>query len=356
MRWLITAIVLCGASAAIAEQTINRIAFGSCAMQTKSQPIWDVIADQQPDLFLFIGDAIYSDYDGEKAYTLTETTLMRDWNLLANEPHFKSFRQQVPIMATWDNHDYGKHDGGEEFELKELTRKMFLDFFDEPEKSDRRSSPGIYDARIFGPEGKRVQVILLDTRYFKGAAIKDKRSKAEKLKAGLTGSMGTYVPDSSVDVTLLGEAQWQWLEDQLRKPSEIRLLVSSTQVVADEKRMDEWGNYPLERERLFKLIERTDTQGIVILSGNVHFAELSRIDTGKFELLDFTSSGLTHTNTAYALAENKYRVAGPYDGLNFGMVNIDWDAIPSPLITLSTMKINGKPAFEYVVPLLQLSH
>ena len=330
----------------MAVQPLQKIAFGSCAIQTKAQPIWDVIVKQEPDLFLFIGDAIYADYDGKEAYTPTEATLKRDWNMLGNEPHYKAFQQQVPIMATWDNHDYGKHDGGSEFELKNLTKQFFLDFLGEPDDSERRITPGIYDARIFGPEGRRVQVILLDTRWFKGPALRDKRSKEDRQAAGLTGSMGKYRPNSDPDVTLLGDDQWRWLEAQLKQPAEIRLLVSSTQVIADRKHMDEWGNYPLERQRLFELIERTQAQGVIILSGNVHFAELSKLNGDRLELYDFTSSGLTHTNAAYAAAANPYRVAGPYDGLNFGMVEIDWDAKPSPVIRLVAMNSDGEPMFE----------
>jgi len=350
MRFLFTVIALVVAVNALAVEPLKRIAFGSCAMQTKAQPIWDVIAEQLPDLFLFIGDAIYADYDGNKAYTLTVATLERDWGMLAGEPHFKAFREQIPIMATWDNHDYGKHDGGAEFELKEVTKKFFLDFFEEPDDSVRRKTPGIYDAKIFGPEGKRVQVILLDTRYFKGRAVKDKRSKAEKLAAGLSGSLGKYVPNPDPDATLLGEVQWLWLEQQLRKPAEVRLLVSSTQVIANEKGMDEWGNYPLERQRLFDLIAGIDTEAVLILSGNVHFAEISKLQIQNVELLDFTSSGLTHTNKAYAKSANSYRVAGAYDEINFGVVEIDWDAVPSPIIKLVAMNAAGEPVFEYTVP------
>ena len=355
MRRLLAAVVLsCVAATTTAGESISRIAFGSCAMQTKTQPIWDVITKQKPDLFLFIGDAIYADYDGKEAYTPTEETLKRDWGLLANEPHYKAFSSQVSIMATWDNHDYGKHDGGAEFELKDLTKQHFLDFFQEPQGSERRRTPGIYDARVFGPAGKRVQVILLDTRWFKGTARRDKRSKDERQAAGLAGSMGKYLPNSEPDVTLLGNEQWRWLETQLQQPAVVRLIVSGTQVIADGKHMDEWGNYPLERQRLFDLIRRTQAQGAIILSGNVHFAELSKLDTEGLELYDFTASGLTHTNAAYAAAANPYRVAGPYDGLNFGMVEIDWDAEPSPVVRLVAMNSDGEPVFEHRLPLSEL--
>ena len=353
MRLLLSIVLLTCAFQSAASDTISRIAFGSCAMQFKPQPVWDVIAQQKPDLFLFIADAVYADYDGKKAFVPTEETLKRDWGLLANESHYKRFRKHIPIMATWDNHDYGKHDGGVEFELKDLTKKHLLDFFYEPKDSLRRKTPGIYEAKVFGPPGKRLQVIMLDTRYFKDAAIKDKRSKSEKSALGLSGSLGKYVPNINPDVTLLGKDQWLWLEKQLRVPAEIRLLVSSTQVVADKKGMDEWGNYPLERQRLFDLIARKNVKNLIILSGNVHYSEISKVNNDKHELVDFTSSGLTHTNKAYAKVKNPYRVANVYDDINFGIVEIDWDAKPSAKIKLSAKSLQGETVIEYTLPLSQ---
>ena len=358
---LLGAMLVVNTSIALSNNTLDatiplqKIAFGSCAMQFLPQPIWKAIAKQSPDLFLFLGDNIYGDFDGKNAFTPTAETLDRDWQLLANEPHFNEFRNQVPIMATWDNHDYGKHNGGAEFELKELTKTAFLDFFGEPENSRRRLTPGIYDAKIIGPAGKRVQIILLDTRYFKGPFIKDKRSKEEKVASGNVGSMANYVPNEDPKVTLLGQQQWAWLEAQLYQPAEIRLIVSSTQVIADQKAMDEWGNYPLERQRLFDLISDIGAQGVIFLSGNVHFTEISKTNIGAYETLDFTSSGMTHSNKAYAAAHNPYRVAGAYDGLNFGMLEIDWDADPSPRISMTAMNENGDVGFKYSLSLGQLN-
>jgi alkaline phosphatase D len=358
--WLAGALLTIFASSAFANNTLDltkplqRIAFGSCAMQFKPQPIWDAIGKRAPDLFLFLGDNIYADYDGKNAFTSTEETLNREWRHLENEHHFSRFRKQVPIMATWDNHDYGKHDGGAEFELKAISQQIFLDFFGEPGNSRRRLTPGIYDAKIIGPVGKRVQIIMLDTRYFKGPFIKDPRSKEEKEAAGNEGSMANYIPNDDPEVTLLGEQQWSWLEDQLNQPAEIRLIVSSTQVIADQKGMDEWGNYPLERQRLFDLITRTEAKGVIVLSGNAHFSEISRTEIGSYELLDFTSSGMTHSKKAYAAANNQYRVAGAYDGLNFGILQFNWDANPSPEILMVAMDKNGEVVFGYTLSLGEL--
>jgi len=345
-----------GNVASPADGTLSRIAFGSCANQLVAQPIWDAIAAQDPDVFLLIGDAIYADYDGDLLVPVTAQTLRRDWQRFAVEPHFAQFRRVTDVLATWDNHDYGAFDGGAEFDLKEASKTAFLDFFNEPADSERRRRPGIYTAQVFGEPGRRVQVILLDTRYFKNASKQDTRTAAERSVAGLSGSLGLFLATDDESTTLLGADQWRWLEEQLLVPAEIRLMVSSTQVIPDQKGMDEWGNFPHERRRLFNLIAATRAEGVILLSGNVHFAELSLLHDGPYPLVEFTSSGLTHTNSVYAAAANEYRVGKAFDGLNFGLVDIDWEAVPSPEIQLRVLDGQGQTAIKHSIALSDLQH
>ena len=42
-------------------KTLSRIACGSCAKQSKDQPIWNAVNAAEPDLFIFLGDNIYAD-------------------------------------------------------------------------------------------------------------------------------------------------------------------------------------------------------------------------------------------------------------------------------------------------------
>ena len=66
--------------------------------------------------------------------------------------------------------------------------------------------------------------------------------------------------------TMLGAEQWRWLEDQLKQPAELRLLISSIQLIADEHPHEKWANLPLERDRLYKLLRDTKVTGVVVLS------------------------------------------------------------------------------------------
>jgi len=326
---------------------IQRIAFGSCAKHWQPQPIWNAVIAKQPDLFVLLGDTIYADTDGKTAWLVTKGQLTGEWNRLADKPEFQRARAAMPFLATWDNHDYGSHAGGAEFPLKAESKECFLTFFGEPAGSPRWKRSGIYDAKILGPEGKRLQIILLDTKFNRSAFKKDPTPKAERFKVG---KVGGYLPDDDPKKTHLGEEQWMWLEAQLEKPAELRLVCSSIQVIPNQKGMDEWGNFPLERQRLFDLIGQAN--GVILLSGNVHFAEVSRLEEGvACPLTEFTSSGMTHINEAYAKAPNHYRIGEPLVALNFGMVEIDW---AKGVVQLGACGVDGRVVLNAVLHLSSL--
>ncbi len=330
---------------------ISRIAFGSCAKQWLAQPIWDTVIAAEPDLFLFLGDAIYGDTDGTSAWQVTGGQLAGEWNRLADKPEIRRLMASVPVMATWDNHDYGSHDGGAEFPLKRRSADIFLDFFDEPPDSARRQREGVYQARIFGPDGRRVQIMLLDTRYFRSRPVPDERPAEEKQRLNM---VGRYAPTTDPAATLLGEEQWLWMAAQLEQPAELRLIASSTQIIPDEKGMDEWGNFPHERQRLIDLLRDADVEGVILLSGNVHYAEVSGLEVLDYPLIELTASGLTHVNEGYAAMPNAYRVGGPVVDLNFGMVEIEWDAAGGPRVTISLRNVSGDVPFAYSFELEKL--
>src|SRR5262245_52517854 len=286
-----------------ADPPLSRIAFGSCAGQEKPQPIWDSIIAVKPELMILLGDNIYADTDNPEV-------MKRKYAQFGEVPGFQKLRAACPVMATWDDHDFGTDDCGAENPIKEASRKLFLEFFQEPNDSPRWNQPGIYMSRVFGPEGKRVQVILLDTRF--------NRSKLKKVNK-------EYVPDSDPKNTFLGEEQWQWLGEQLKVPAELRLIGSSIQVIADEQPFEKWANFPHERERLLNMINETKAAGVIFLTGDRHLAELSLYKPEKgYPLYDLTSSGLNMGNRNWrGIEKNGHRVATMTHGDNFGMILID---------------------------------
>jgi alkaline phosphatase D len=311
----------------------TRIAFGSCANTSyPNQSAWKTVMRDDPDLFLMLGDNIYAD-------TEDSTTLRDKYRRLDAIPGFSALRQKVPVLATWDDHDYGVNDGGSEYPRRVESQKVFLDFFHEPVNSPRRRREGVYDAHIVGPPGRRVQILLLDTRYFRSPLVRGERG---------------YSPDSDTTKTMLGNAQWAWLEEQLRLPAEVRLIVSSIQVAADEEPYEKWANFPRESRRLFDAIRAAGASGVILLSGDRHFAELTKIDAQLgYPVYDLTSSPLASAYRRSEPGPNRNRIGIMNTGENYGFITIDWQR-KDPEIRLEIRDLEGDPAFMRKVRLSEL--
>ena len=325
-----------------AEEPLTRIAFGSCANENRPQPIWETINEMKPQLFIFTGDNVYAD-------TADPVKLAKSYEELAAIPDFAALRESTPVVGTWDDHDYGKNDAGAEFEGKQAAKDAFMEFFETPEDSPLRQRGGVYDAKIYGPEGKRVQVILLDTRWFRGPLRKMTKEELKAARKESGKKVGRYLPDEDSESTMLGDEQWAWLEEQLQKPAELRLLVSSIQVVALDHGWEKWGNLPKERKKLLDLI-RDHANNVIILSGDRHSSDISMLppetDGGPFyPIYDVTSSGLNQTGLSDE--PNRFRVAGDsvYNEPNFGWIDIDWGQ-EDPTIKLEIRDLKGKVARE----------
>ena len=314
---------------------LRRIAVGSCIDQVRPQLLWDAVLDARPDLFVFAGDNVYA---SQPPWSLER--LQQAYAQLAANPGFGRLRAAVPHLAIWDDHDYGLNDGGAEFPHKQASKDAFLDFWRVPAGDSRRQREGLYTAATLGPPGRRVQVLMPDTRWF--------RSPLKPTPQRNAPGAERYVPDADPSRTMLGEAQWRWLEERLREPADLRLLVSSIQVLAEGHGWERWGNFPLERQRLFDLIARTRARGVVLLSGDRHIGALYRETRGTpYPLLEMTSSGMTHAWSEAAEA-GANRLGALLGELHFGLVEVDWE---SRAVTLSLRDAAGAVRREVSVGL-----
>jgi alkaline phosphatase D len=339
LRCLALVILMLSGQAVAQQAPLTRIAFGSCAHQQKPQPIWDAVLAYQPELFIFTGDNVYGDVT-----SAVMTELREAYAAAAKVEGIARLRAKVPVLATWDDHDYGQNDGGGDFAHRRQAKQLFLDFWGIEGDDPRTRRPGVHHAEILGPPGQRVQIILLDTRSFRSPL----RPTDERHALGKEA----YLPDPDPTKTMLGEAQWAWLAEQLRTPAELRLLVSSVQVVAQQHGFERWGNLPLERQKLLDLIAETGAQGIVIVSGDRHIGALYRSSEGvPYPLYEITSSGL---NMAYA--HNKdigpLRLGAVYGQDNFGTIDIDW---PTGEITLAVRDMAGEAVRSATISIAALS-
>ncbi len=331
---------------------LSRIAFGCCADQDKPQPVWDPVLARNNDLFIFLGDNIYGD-------TRDMELMRRKYAQLAAQPGFARLRETTPLVAMWDDHDYGENDAGAEFPMKDESRRIFLDFWGEPPGSPRRDRDGVYAAYVFGPPGERVQVILPDLRFNRTAmtpmALQGRKYEAWGRKQVAAGRPlpGPYVRNPDHAATMLGERQWAWLERQFEVPAEVRLFGSSVQVLADATGWEAWANFARDQDRLFDLMRRKRANGLVFLSGDIHYAELSKLDVNvPYPLWDLTSGGLTEE---WRLpTPNANRASEVVSDANFGWIDVDWQGAATTL-TLGITDATGRQRLSWRLPLADLA-
>ena len=291
------------------------LAFGSCNNQNNPSPVLEAIADNNPDAFIWLGDNVYADSDNSD-------TIREAYRLLDANPDFQDFQNRdIPMYATWDDHDYGQNDAGKEWEVGEESKIHFLNFFGVPENDDRWKHGGVYSSQSFG-KSNEVKLILLDTRTFRDALVKDSITE---------GKLYTENPDGDI----LGDEQWRWLEGELQDTSaELIIIGSSIQLLANDHGWEKWGNFPKAKRRMLETLTNANTKNIVVISGDRHFAEISKTQwNGRF-LYDITSSNLNFPSSPPA-DENKLRVGEVISDVNFGLLKIEWkDGVPHVKVEL----------------------
>eukprot|EP01114_Cavostelium_apophysatum_P010594 TRINITY_DN2450_c0_g1_i1.p1 TRINITY_DN2450_c0_g1~~TRINITY_DN2450_c0_g1_i1.p1 ORF type:complete len:444 (+),score=54.98 TRINITY_DN2450_c0_g1_i1:77-1408(+) len=328
----------------IKDKTLTRIAFGSCNKHDLPQEYWDSVVDFNPDLWLWLGDIVYADEQHFPTYwrpsPLEKVT--EKYALQKQVPGYQRLRKTCPITGAWDDHDFNNNNGGNEYINREKVQDILLDFLDEPKDSPRWQRDGVYISHTFGPPGRRVKFIVLDSRFFRDAN-----------PDGVANHYGD----------MLGAAQWEWFQQELNNSdAQIHFISSGIQMIPHDKPVEEkWSNFPKSRAKLFQTLKDNKTPGVVLLSGDIHYGEILKTTCvgTKHPLYEMTSSGLTHScgDIPYGICQwflenvmrSRYHIAH-YEYKNFGTILIDWDATPVK-ITLQLRDLNGTVQVEELVPL-----
>ena len=303
-------------------EPLNRIAFGSCNNEQSEQPLWDKITAQKPDLWIWMGDNIYAD---------TEDTLVlkKCWELQESKPGYGNLVKTVPIIGTWDDHDFGQNDVGKDNPIKKASMQLFLDFIGEPKDSPRRKQEGVYTSYTYGPEGKKIKVILLDTRY-------------NRDDYGRKGD-------------ILGETQWKWLENELNtSTAQINIIGTSIQFIPKRALFELWRRFPKSKQRMNDLIVSSKASGVMFISGDVHHSEFLKTDIKgrEYPVYEFTSSGMTHYNKLYHFFNKRRTIDKVYFGKAYGIMDFDWG--PQPAVSFKVMDEQNKTVRELKILMTDL--
>lgn len=286
------------------RQVDLRVVFGSCADdELPEHPVWGAMLAARPDVSILLGDNVYA--DSRKFTAAPSIELMREeYAKLGRSPGYQALRAAAPIFATWDDHDYGLNDGGKEFDFKTEAQTVFAEFWQLAADDPRRTRAGVYHSEWLQAAGKDVQILLLDTRYFRDAQPKKRIS--------ISCPVANY--EKNLTGTVLGASQWRWLKEQLSKPADLRLLVSSIQLIPEQHCFEKWANFPADRERLLAALANSNGGQTIVLSGDRHLGEISalplQVEGSAQQLVEVTSSPLSARSGFGDGEENRYRISG----------------------------------------------
>ncbi|RQM23879.1 hypothetical protein B5M09_001055 [Aphanomyces astaci] len=220
---------------------------------------------------------------------------------------------------------------------------------------------GIYTSYTFGSGDQAVKLLLLDNRYHKDPYVS---KHAKKNVTDFNGQNGD----------ILGEAQWTWLAAQLyESTAAFHVIGSALQVLPNDRWFgtESYSAFSVAHRRFVDLLQVSNASGVVLLSGNVEFAEINQVQCGAtnaFKLTEVTSSGLTHSalewtispfhlasafwyTVSNALLPWHYRLnrRAHFGGLNFGDVQFDWTTSP-PTAVVSVKDVRGRVKLQTVFP------
>ena len=309
------------------NQEILTLGFGSCLHQDRSMAILRTIEEKELDLFMFIGDNVYGDQEDGELDKLIRT-YKQQYNNLEN------FLKNVSTEFIWDDHDFGINDGGSNYRYKDRAKELFLETWKIPSNDLRRLRDGLYFDKMIKKNGLKVHLIFLDNRSFKSEwKLTDEFNKEGKER---------YVKDFDPQKTLLGKKQWQWLKDKLNEDSDIKIILSSLQILSLGHGWESWDKLPLERERLFNLIDESDVSNLIILSGDRHRGGFYRFKTNdNNDIHEFTSSSLNLPIPFNTEEKGPLRIGSTYRKANFGVVRIFEDKVVMELTSNKGKVVNS---------------
>ena len=271
-----------------------KIGIGSCLDQDFPQPIWQPIEEENLDYFIFLGDNVYGDSIFENLYKMKRAYSKQ-------EKLLPDFLDQTDIFAIWDDHDYGKNDGGSDYKYKKLAENLFLDFWNVPINDVRRSREGIYfsENKVFF--NKKYKLIFLDTRYF---------------RSELKGKKGSYQKNNDESSTILGKEQWTWLEKELNSNFDYLFIFSSIQIIPEDHGFEKWSNFPNDRTKLLKILEKYKDRTI-LFSGDRHRSGIYK----RNGIVEITSSSMNKPGSSF-FETDKYLIGETYPQENYSVLKI----------------------------------
>jgi len=307
-----------------------KIALGSCAYINEEKydrpgksygstyQIFETIADQNPDMMLWLGDNIYL----REVDWFSRSGIQRRYTHTRSLPEMQRLLATANHYAIWDDHDYGPNDATRTFPFKEETLNAFKLFWANNTYGVNELG-GITSAIEYGD----VHFFFLDNRWH--------RSEADM---------------KTIDEQMLGEAQVDWLIELLKySRAPFKFVAVGSQILNTAAVYENYANYEKERENLLRRIAEEGITGVIFLTGDRHHTEMSMVEIDGIKIYDLTVSPLTSGTHNPGDEANENRIEGSLiNEHNFGLLNITGPR-KDRQVEIQILDVSGEELWNYKI-------
>ena len=281
--------------------------------------IFDAIAAMNPDLMIWLGDNTYL----REPDWGTRTGYLHRYTHTRSTPEMQRLLRSTQHYAIWDDHDFGSNNADGSFVNSAFSKEMFDLFWPNP----TCGVPGVNGITSMFTHAD-VDLFLMDYRTYR-----------------VPGDLKTCTP------AMLGQAQLDWLIRALKySDAAFKLVAIGSQVLNPSEVYENYANMPEERGELIRRIEVEGIKGVVFLTGDRHFTELTELELSDGrKLYDLTCSPLT--SGAYTpIEKNELRVDGTlFTERNFATISVT-GKIKERVLTMRIFDATGKEQWTHAIP------
>lgn len=246
-----------------------RYAICSCMDEERHEPkIWQNLISQKPDVIFFIGDSVYCDKGGGPYKDGDPRRLWLRFTEARRTLEIYYSKRLVPIIATWDDHDFATDDADTtSWSHIQASQANFLSFFAQSEGHSQGYSrgPGVSSALRAGQH----QFLLMDDRSWR----LDKNS----------GERYAH----------WGKEQEEWALEMVSSFDGTTWIMNGSQIFPQMVYKESMSKHKGQFNGFMSALRRIPRK-VLFASGDVHFSEVSKIETAMlgYQTFEVTSSGL----------------------------------------------------------------
>ena len=288
-----------------------RIAVGADIAGRYNQPIFEQIAESQPDVLLLIGDQVYADESDASIEGYAERYRF-SWNIR----QLRALLSSVPSAMMWDDHEIVDNYFTGKTPRYQPARTAY-ELYVHGHNPDPLRRAALY----YTFEAAQVGFFVLDVRSDRSAqSLADGPGKT-MLGAQQKADLLTWLSCSRARIKVI-----------------VSPVIFSTWTATG---LDSWAGYRHERDEILDFIAANRIDDVLLITGDQHWSAIFLTTHRDYRFYEFLPTPLSKDHGTAPLEETPEIVARDDDHFVFGVVDID--TRPTPATIALTLCAGGQP-------------